>query len=160
MLNYDFEQSLGYWVCSTAHVMRKALDAELVKEGITFRQFEVLALISIHGEQTQSQLGDRMGLEAPTLAGILNRMERDGLLERVPCPKDRRRNWVRPTEKAESFWERGVACARKVREQAASGLTEDELALFKDLCRRIRSNVNGDREGTVPAGLCSETIES
>lgn len=160
MLTYDFEQSLGYWVCSTSHAIRKSLDAKLVQDGITFRQWEVLAMISMHGEQTQRQLGDRMGIEAPTLAGILDRMERDGILERVPCSEDRRCKRIRATDKAEVLWERGVQCARETREQAAVGLTEEELVLFKELCGKIRHNLNGDKEALVATGGCSETTNS
>lgn len=160
MLHYDFEQSLGYWVCSTAHVLRKSLDTKLAQDGITFRQWEVLALISIHGEQTQRELGDRMGIEAPTLAGILDRMERDGVLERVPCSEDRRCKRIRATDKAEMLWERGVECARETREQAAAGLTEDELALFKQLCSKIRRNLTRPAEAAVAAVVGSEAQRS
>jgi len=156
MLTYDFEQSLGYWACSTAHVLRKALDAELATEGMTFRQWEVLALLSIHGEQTQKDLGDRMGLEAPTLGGIIDRMERDELLVRVPCPDDRRCKRIRVTEKAEKFWERGVACATAVRERARNGISDEQFAVFQDVCRIIRGNLCGERAVAEQASLCSE----
>jgi DNA-binding MarR family transcriptional regulator len=160
MLTYDFEQSLGYWVCSTAHALRKSLDAKLAQDGITFRQWEVLAMISIHGEQTQRELGDRMGIEAPTLAGILDRMERDGVLERVPCSEDRRCKRIRATDKAEMLWERGVECAHETREQAAAGLSEEELAQFKELCSKIRHNLNGDKEVSIAAAICGEAPSS
>ena len=88
MLHYDFEDSLGYWVCITSHALRRALNAELTREGISFRQWEVLAWIALEGELSQAQLAERLGIEAPTLVGILDRMERDGWLERVPCVED------------------------------------------------------------------------
>ena len=37
MLQFDFEESLGYWVCSTSHAFRRALNAELAKEIIQYR---------------------------------------------------------------------------------------------------------------------------
>ena len=157
MLSYDFEQSLGYWVCSTAHALRKSLDAKLSQDGITFRQWEVLALISMHGEQTQRELGERMGIEAPTLAGILDRMERDGVVEPVPCPDERRCKRIRATDRAEALWERGVQCAHETREQAAMGLTDDELAQFKELCGKIRRNLSSEKDVSVAASICAET---
>ena len=56
MLEYDFEKSIGYWVASTAHALRRALDVELSRECITFRQWEVLAWIAAEGEQSQVEL--------------------------------------------------------------------------------------------------------
>jgi MarR family transcriptional regulator for hemolysin len=141
VLQYDFENSLGYWICSTSHAMRRALNAELAREGITFRQWEVLAWIALQGEMSQAELADCLGIEAPTLVGILDRMERDGWLDRYSCPNDRRKKRIRATEKAETVWAQMVECARKVREQARQGLSAEELDLFKSLCERIRTNL-------------------
>lgn len=160
MLEYDFEQSLGYWVCTTAHVMRKSLAARLVHEGITFRQWEVLALIALYGEQPQGQLMERMGIEAPTLAGILERMERDGWLDRYLCPDDRRRKWIRATEKAKAVWNRSIDCARAVRAEATQGISEEELEQFKTLCAKIRGNLNGNAEIEATAAICGDLGES
>ena len=141
MLQYDFDESIGYWVVMTAQTMRRALAAELAQEGITLRQWEVLAWISLDGELSQSELAERLGIEAPTLVGVLNRMERDGWLERYNCCVDRRRKRIRATDKAESLWSRMVECARHVRAQASAGIDTRQLAEFKVVCARIRRNL-------------------
>ncbi|MEX0702051.1 MAG: MarR family transcriptional regulator [Planctomycetales bacterium] len=141
MLEYDFEESVGCWVHLTAREMRRALDAELSREGITYRQFEVLAWIALEGEQSQVELAERMAVEAPTLAGILSRMERDGWLERYPCPQDGRRKRIRATFKAQEVWNRCVECCRRVRARAIEGISAEELRLFKRLCGAIRANL-------------------
>ncbi|MEX0716738.1 MAG: MarR family transcriptional regulator [Planctomycetaceae bacterium] len=144
MLEYDFEESVGCWVHLTAREMRRALDAELSREEITYRQFEVLAWIALEGEPSQVDLAERMAVEAPTLAGILTRMERDGWLERYPCPQDGRRKRIRPTEKAQAIWNRCVECCRRVRARAIEGISADELRLYKRLCETIRENLTMD----------------
>ncbi len=101
MLQYDFENSVGCWLAMTSQAMRRNLANELASEGITSRQWEVLCWIAMEGELSQSELSDRIGIEAPTLVGVLDRMERDGWLERFSCPKDRRRKRMRVTPKAE-----------------------------------------------------------
>lgn len=141
MLKFEFDQSVGYWVALTSHAMRRALDAELAREGITLRQWEVLAWIALAGEISQVELAERLGIEAPTLAGILARMERDGWLERYCCPNDRRRKRIRATEKAEAVWNRMVECCRRVRSVATSGLSPEEIAQFRSTCERIRLNL-------------------
>lgn len=141
MLQYEFEESLGYWVCSVSHAYRRVLNAELEKQGITYRQWEVLAWIAFEGELSQVELAERLGIEAPTLVGILDRMERDGWLDRYSCPNDRRRKRIRATEKAESVWVRMVECARKVRGIAKEGLSQSELDSLRAICARIRGNL-------------------
>jgi MarR family transcriptional regulator for hemolysin len=141
MLDYDFEESVGCWVHMTSRAMRRAIDLELAKEDITFRQFEVLAWIAMEGEQSQVELAERLGIEAPTLAGVLSRMERDGWLERYGCPDDRRRKRIRVTPKAEAVWARMVECCRRVRAKATEGISAEELETFKRICQQLRANV-------------------
>ncbi len=160
MLQFDFEGSLGYWICSTAHACRRALNSELEKQQITFRQWEVLAWIALEGELSQVELADRLGIEAPTLVGILDRMERDGWLDRYSCPDDRRRKRIRATEKAETVWAKMVECAHKVRAQAREGLSEEELALLKSMCGRIKVNLGFGAEEAVPASGPLPTAEA
>ena len=103
MLQYDWDHSIGYWIVLTANSVRRALNAELAQQGITMRQWEVLASLALGGELSQSELAERLGIEAPTLVGILDRMERDGWLERYACPQDRRRKRIRCTDKTETL---------------------------------------------------------
>ena len=154
MLHYDFENSIGYWVCITSHAIRRALNAELTREGISFRQWEVLAWIALEGELSQARLADRLGIEAPTLVGILDRMERDGWLDRVPCPNDRRKKRIRASDKAEQAWSRMVECAHAVRARALQGISPEEVAMFKGLCTRIRENLGADLEDALPDDGC------
>lgn len=159
MLYYDFENSLGYWVCITSHAFRRALNAELVREGISFRQWEVLAWIALEGELSQARLADRLGIEAPTLVGILNRMERDGWLDRVPCLQDRRKKRIRASQKAEQSWGRMVECAHAVRARAVEGMSEEELQTFKGMCARIRENLGVNLDDAPCAALATSALE-
>lgn len=141
MLQYDFEESVGCWIVSTSHALRRALEAELAKENITYRQWEVLAWLSYGGPQTQAELSDRIGIEAPTLAGVISRMERDGWLDRKPCPNDRRKKYIHTTERAETEWSRMVEICHAIRSRATEGLSAEELRILKATCERIRLNL-------------------
>lgn len=141
MATFDFEDSLGYWICSASHAMRRALDHELSSEGITLRQWEVLAWLVIEGAQSQCQLADRMGIEAPTLAGIVSRMERDGWIDRTCCPDDRRKKRLHITDLADSVWNRTVECCRRVRARATQNLAPEDLLTFRRVCEQLRVNL-------------------
>lgn len=143
MLQYDFDESVGCWICLTNQSLRRAVASRLADEAITIRQWEVLACIALKGgELSQVELADMLGIEAPTLVGVLARMERDGWLARVSCSEDRRKKLIRPTEKAEAVWERMVTCCHEVRERATQGFTREELQLLKQFTERIRENLN------------------
>ena len=142
MLKYDWENSVAYWVCGASHVLRKTLDARLAPEGITIRQWEVLAWLSARGCGSQSILAEQLGIEPHTLAGVLTRMEKAGLLVRKPCESDRRKNTLHPTDKAAELWDRVSEFAYEIRTQATSGFSTDELLAFKGMCERVIQNLD------------------
>lgn len=142
MLRYDFEESLIYWVCTTAQAMEKAINEELASHNITYRQWQALGWLVFEGELSQCELAERMRVEPPTLAGIVERMERDGWIERVPCPDDRRRKLLRPTGRVEPVWETIAAAARRVRSRAAEGFDEAERRRLMAALEQIRANLS------------------
>jgi MarR family transcriptional regulator for hemolysin len=142
--------------------MRKVLGARLNREGITLRQWEVLAWLSSDGCGSQTELAESLGIEPHTLAGILTRMERDGLLERKSCEQDRRKNKIHPTAKAEEVWARVTQICQEIRSQATKGFTEEDKASLQRLCARMRENlaladVAGGDEPSSICGLDAET---
>lgn len=154
MLEYDWENSIGCWICSTSQVLRKELGAHLLQEGITLRQWEVLSWLSCNGCGAQTELAEGLGIEPHTIAGIISRMERDGLLERKSCERDRRKNTIRPTAKAEALWQRVSRICHEVREQAIQGFSEQELRMLRSMCERIQQNVSAHPDQILsPVGL-------
>ena len=141
-LEQDFHESVGHWVCMTARFVERAMNAELEPEGITFRQAQVLAWIALDGGGlSQVELADRMNIEPATLVSVLDRMARDGWIERVACQEDRRRNLVQPLPKALPAWEKILACARRVRARAEHGLTTEQQQTLKELLGIVQANL-------------------
>ena len=113
---YDFDQSVGYWIMLTSQAYQKALNNELAPHGITFRQSQVLAWLALKGELSQADLAAHMLIEPPTLVGVLDRMERDGLISRVASPLDRRCKLIRANPEARLIWGKvGGMCAARPR---------------------------------------------
>ncbi|MGY8769726.1 MAG: MarR family winged helix-turn-helix transcriptional regulator [Pirellulales bacterium] len=150
MLRYDFEESVGYWIFSTAHIMSRAMNEELATVGITYRQWEVLCWLSYVGEITQSQLAEQMRVEAPTLVGVIDRMERDGWISRETDPNDRRKKILRATEKVQPDWEKMVECARRVRAKALEGIPQDQVEIVKNALGRMRENLLTAHPSDIP----------
>lgn len=142
VLEYDFSNSVGYWTVMASHALQRALNDEVRPHGITSRQCQVLGFLALDGPLSQSALAERMGIEPPTLVGILDRMERSGWIERRPCPDDRRKKliWIMPA--AEPVWAKIVSCAKEVRRRATDGLSPAELAMLKQLLHRVRRNLS------------------
>jgi MarR family transcriptional regulator for hemolysin len=147
-LEYDFENSIGCWLITSSQAYQRAVNDELAPQGITFRQCQVLALLSMFGPISQAELAQKMEVEPPTLVGILDRMERDGWIHREACAEDRRRKLVHPTKTAEPVWNKITAAARRIRQRAIKGLTPAQVEQLKDLLEQVRHNLDA-----VPAAL-------
>ena len=145
MLDYDFEESVGFWLLTTSHLYQRTLNEQLAPEGVTFRQCQVLGFLVLYGPLSQTELAERMGIEPPTLVGILDRMQRDGWIRREACPQDRRKNLICPLEAAEPIWSKIVATGRRVRAQATRDLTHEQLETLKQLLSVVRSNLGEKR---------------
>lgn len=86
---------------STSHLLHRAQQlaadrfAFLVGEnGVTLRQFAVLAAIEEQPGLSQTELVRATGIDRSTLADMMNRMEKRGLVVRSASPNDGRANAV------------------------------------------------------------------
>ena len=141
MLEYDFEKSVGFWVCQTSHALQRAFNEELAPQGVTYRQAQVLGCLALEGQLSQTDLAERMRIEPPTLVGILDRMERDGWIRRDGDKTDRRRKFIQPTPAARPVWTKIVAAAKRVRTRASQGLSAAQLAQLKKLLNLVQVNL-------------------
>lgn len=144
MLQYDFEDSIGFLVFIASHAIEQSLNEELRPHGITFRQWQVLAAIGYLGENaSQGDIADRLGIESATLVGVLDRMERDGWIRRHPCPTDRRKKLVKTTDRVEPVWETMVECGHRVRQRALEGIGQREFQGCWKVLERLVNNLDG-----------------
>jgi len=142
VLEYDFENSVGYWICQASHAFQRAFNEELAPQGVTYRQAQVLGCLALEGRLSQTDLADRMRIEPPTLVGILDRMEQGGWIRRDGDKQDRRKKLVQPTAAAKPVWTKIVVAAKRVRERAAHGMTAAQLAQLIKLLGMVQSNLN------------------
>jgi MarR family transcriptional regulator, transcriptional regulator for hemolysin len=141
VLQYDFEESIGFWLVRAWNAYERALNAELTPRGITFRQAQVLGFLALEGDLSQVELADRIKVEPPTLVGILDRMERDGWITRIECADDRRKKIIRPTPQAEPVWAKVVDAAMRVRARAVENLPPNQVEQLKVLLSTMEQNL-------------------
>ncbi len=100
--------------------------------GLTGPQLTVLKLLETFQDLSLSSLSERIRAQNSTVTGIIDRMEREGLVGRERSTSDRRVVHIKLTEK-------GAALAREVRveplEIFRSALTSLTAADLKDLLR-------------------------
>ncbi|MFT4113034.1 MarR family winged helix-turn-helix transcriptional regulator [Silvibacterium sp.] len=73
------------------------------KEGIGLTDFMVLEVLLHKGPMTISQIGSRVLLAAPSMTAAIDRLEREGYVERKNSEEDRRIRRIELTSKGRSF---------------------------------------------------------
>lgn len=109
-------------------------------EGVTQRQYAVLAAAADHEGATQTDLVRITGIDRSTLADMAARMIRKGLLERERSAADARANTVRLTEQGRATLEAArplmaEADARLLKLIAGGGRRTALVGLLRDLVR-------------------------
>lgn len=144
-LQYDFEQSVGYWLTRTTQAYHRAFTEELAQYGITYRQSQVLSWLVLEGQLSQSELAAKMMIEPPTLVGILDRMEHAGWISRHSCQQDRRKKWIRVTADARPVWENIAQVGKQMRRRATEGISDRQVATLRRVLSRIEENVQSEQ---------------
>ena len=136
------EASLGYQVNLLARLLAQALRERIEPLGVVPGQFAQLLALYEQDGLTQAELCGRVQIEQPTMANTLARMQRDGLIERVPDPGDGRRSLVMLTPRARELQDQLVDAARVVNATATRGLDEQQLSGFLATLAAVIDNLD------------------
>ena len=102
MVDFELTDCPYYLISRATLVVTAALRRGMAEAGVGHvRPAYVGVLMSLWRDDglKVGELGRRAGLEPSTMTGLLDRMERDGLLERGPDPTDRRALRILLTQK-------------------------------------------------------------
>lgn len=141
MLENNFDNSVSFWVGLTSHLFEQALNKELSGTGITLRQVQVLSCLALYEEMAQNELANKLRIEPSTLVRILDRMERNGWIERFGLPEDRRKKIIRPTEQVAAKWAEILVHGERMEKLATDGLSQSQLKALKETLAAIRQNL-------------------
>jgi MarR family transcriptional regulator, organic hydroperoxide resistance regulator len=93
--------------------MYKQADRFLSAYGLTPSQFEILTVLSEEGAIPLNRLGERLCCACSNVTGIVDRLERDGVVKRERSQEDRRVILLDLTDKGREMWKsvpRGGCC--------------------------------------------------
>ena len=137
----DRERSAWVHLAAVVELLPGVLDSQLRRDsGLTHFEYWVLAMLSETPERTlrMSALAGRTSATLPRLSHVVSRLEERGLVERLPCPEDRRAVNARLTE---AGWEVVVAAAPghvdAVREHVIDACPPDQLDRLAEITAAI-----------------------
>ena len=123
---------------------------EMSKVKLTPRQYAVLVSVAEQEGLSQTGLVDRTGIDRSTLADIIRRMLRKGLLQRKRTKEDARAYSVRLTEEGRQLLEAAAPGASRSEERLLAALPREQRDAFLLALATIVKSM-GVSEGTAAA---------
>lgn len=135
------EKSIGFLVHEVAKLLKRRFDDEARLHGLTLAQWRVLVEVMRNEGITQVQLANCTDTDPMTMSGILDRLEKRGLIQRTVDPNDSRAKRARLTPDGHSVVETARNVGRGMYRQALDGVTDHERMVTLRALQRIRDNL-------------------
>lgn len=138
------ESQAGFLITQIKQIGGRVFDKILQKENISEfngAQGKILYVLWQQDYISIIELSRQTGLANTTLTSMLDRMEAAGLLQRLPDPKDRRKNLIALTEKAARLKDSYDKVSLEMHEVYFKGFNEAEILAFEGYLYRVLENV-------------------
>ncbi|MGO4438400.1 MarR family winged helix-turn-helix transcriptional regulator [Rhizobium sp. RAF56] len=122
----------------SSRAWRRALNTMLAEHNLSDATAAPLIALLRNGDRVQqSVLAERVGIEGPTLVRVLDGLESDGLIVRVPDDSDRRIKLVQLTKDGMAVAERCEGCAASLRQKILGDLDPQQVRAAFDVLQAI-----------------------
>lgn len=150
---------LGLVLFGTARAWRTRLDQRLRPLGLSQGKWRTLIHLSQGGnKRTQKEIAERMGIEGATLAGLLDRLQEDGWIERRGSAADRRCKTVHLQRRSKAVLDKIFNTAHDLRTELIEDISDRDLETCIRVLTRIRekaeqpSHTNGNGHSQLSNG--------
>jgi DNA-binding MarR family transcriptional regulator len=116
--------------------LRRGLGSDL-----TLARFDLLMQLLREDGQTSAELSRRMLVTAGNLTGLVDRAERDGLVERRRDPHDRRQTRVHLTPRGSRLARRAMERHHRLADELVSPLNQKDQEALRRLLRQLREAI-------------------
>jgi MarR family transcriptional regulator for hemolysin len=124
---------------TSARMWRVALDRRMKDLGISQAGWLSIAYIAkATAPLSQGELAALVQVEAATMVSTIDRLEKAGLVERVPNPGDRRVKHLMVTPAGQAVYKTVRAKADEMRAELLAGLDPQKLAITTEILEKLQ----------------------
>lgn len=133
----QLEECVNYLLTTAQHSVFLKMTEKLSAFDITPIQYAVLYCLWENDKRSPKEIAERLKLENSTISGILERMEKKGLIQRSISKEDRRFIQVLLTEKGASLEKDVLSAVEEVNDEVMSVFSEDDDESLKSHLRLL-----------------------
>jgi MarR family transcriptional regulator for hemolysin len=139
----DGTEHVGHLMRSLMKKWRAVMDGRLAHLGMSEARWQCLLHLGRNAASLpQVELAEAMGITPPSLVKLLDRLELDGWVERLPEPQDRRAKRVALTEKAHALVQFIEAEAQQLRQEIWEGVTPTQRQAFLQMLQHLERKMD------------------
>ncbi|WP_291237087.1 MarR family winged helix-turn-helix transcriptional regulator [Frisingicoccus sp.] len=131
----QLEECVNYLLTTAQHSVFLKMTEKLSVFDLTPVQYAVLYCLWENDKKSPKEIAERLKLENSTISGILERMEKKGLIKRMISKEDRRFIQIMLTEKGAVLEKDVLAAVDKVNEEVMSVFSKEECENLKTQLR-------------------------
>jgi len=141
-MDFDLSNCVGFVTNTATKAITEDFNKRLEEHGSTRIQWIALYFLNrSDNPMSQKDLADLMNIQDSSLARLIDRMERDGLLHRIENPMDKRVKFLQLTEagrlKAVDLLPKGAEFSNLLLED----ISEEELEIFNRVLNKMLNNI-------------------
>lgn len=110
---------------------------ETIDGDTTSVQYNILAVLNRKPGSAQKELCEELDIDRSTIADVCTRMEKNGLVSRIPAVEDKRRNVLELTSLGKSEFQRLQPLVQDVQDRLTAPLTDQEHAQLRLLLAKL-----------------------
>jgi DNA-binding MarR family transcriptional regulator len=126
---------------ATSHRLRRLLNTRLSRQpgvvGLSGPRLRLLLAVEEAGRLRMGDLAEDLGVTARTITTLVDALEREGLLVRLPDPTDRRATLLALTERARAQFEQVRRIQMELGEELVAPLDQEQRRLLLYLLSRL-----------------------
>ena len=143
----------------TVRVHRTAVSRQLesldLAVGMTGARYTLLMTLYFSRENllAQNEISRELNVSRTNITNLIDGLERDGLVERMPNPTDRRVSYAQLTERGRALCVKLMPTMAQLMEDATRDFSIEERAQFKAFLYRVQRNIVTAHPGHYSRGL-------
>lgn len=107
---------------------------------LTLPQMHTLEILGANGPLRMKELAQKMGVTTGTLTVLVDRLEGNGTVRRVPNPSDRRSYMVELTERGTGLYEEHDKLHAQLTSELVADMEPEEVATLARLIRKMNAS--------------------
>jgi DNA-binding MarR family transcriptional regulator len=136
---YNPKQGIGGLLSRVKLKLMESLEAELAPFGITAAQYVIIVNLA-NGVDSASGLCRTVSYDPGAMTRMLDRLQKKGLVRRVPCSEDRRVMRLALTEEGKAIYPQLIERSAAVLNSRLRGFTKEEVRQLEQLLTKMLTN--------------------